>query len=862
MKKTPSSIHGLSSEDFKHQFAKFGPNTIPVTKPRSIFLIFLSQFRSPLIFILLGAGVFILSLREYTDSLLVFIVLIFNAIIGSFQEGKAQNTLLALRRFSQTKATVVRDGKELIIDDSRLVPDDIVILREGEKIPADITLIESVDLRVNEAALTGESVPVHKSVNGTDSTQSQLFKGTTIVGGFGTGRVVATGLNTRIGQISQEITGIEPDLPIKREITKISRIIIFLVVALSLVILLIGILRGFSLELMVRTIVSLGVSIIPEGLPVVLTLVLALGVWKMSKRNALIKNLQAVEVLGQATVIVVDKTGTITKNELSVTDIILDPKYSLTVSGTGYDPNGQITSPSGKALPMQQLEILGLIAYSTASASVYLNDSGEYLVSGDPTEAALYILGQKIDRQFSLEFEKNLNKIEEKPFDYVKKYHTAIVKYQNKHFLTVAGSPEKLFELCALSKKDTKDLMQSIQDLSGRGLRTVALAYADGTKSIPENLPKLNFCALVGMQDNLQENVNESVYAVKNAGIRVIMATGDHVETAKSIAREAGIFVEGDTVLTGADMAKMDDTRLKKEIQTCTVFARVTPEDKIRIINTLKSQGHIVAMTGDGVNDAPSLTAANLGIAMGKIGTEVAKEASSIILLDDNFSSIVAAIEEGRVIFQKIKNILVYLFSTGAGEVLVILVAISLGFGVPLKPSQIIWMNFVTDVFIVLALAFENRERSLLTQKWSKTQHSMLDRTMLIRVLIMGAVITLGSLILYYPYRIVDPVKASTITLTVLAVFQWVNAFNVRSETSSVLRSGIYSMRYLLLAVVLVSVLQAFAIYHPFFQSVLGTTALSAGEIVVIVAMSSSVIFVEELRKYFYHWRKNKTVKA
>ena len=862
MKKNTFETNGLTSEQFKAQFAKFGPNTIPVTKPRSIFRIFLSQFRSPLIFILFGAGIFILSLKEYTDALLIFGVLIFNSIIGAFQEGKAQNTLLALRKFSQTKATVIREGKEMIVDDSQLVPDDIVILREGEKIPADIVLIESTDLRINEAALTGESVPVHKSSNSSDQSESQLFKGTTVVGGFGTGRVVSTGLNTRIGQISQKIIGIEQDLPIKREITKISRIIIFLVVSLSLIILLIGVLRGFSLDLMVRTIVSLGVSVIPEGLPVVLTLVLALGVWRMSKRNALVKNLQAVEVLGQASVIVVDKTGTITKNELSVTNIVLNSGSSLAVSGTGYDPNGQIVSSDGKVLHQQKLETLGLIAYSTASASVYRNDNGEYLVSGDPTEAALFILGQKIDRQFSLEYEKNLDKIEEKPFDYVKKYHTALVKYQNKHILTVAGSPEKIFELCKLSEKETQKLLQKVHNFGSQGLRTVALAYVEDGKNITEKLPRLTFCALVGMQDNLQENVNESVSAVKNAGIKVIMATGDHVETAKSIAREAGIFSDGDTILTGADMLKMDDDQLSKEIQSCTVFARVTPEDKIRIINTLKSQGHIVAMTGDGVNDAPSLTAANLGIAMGKIGTEVAKEAASIILLDDNFNSIVAAIEEGRVIFQKIKNILVYLFSTGAGEVLVILVAIALGFGVPLKPSQIIWMNFVTDVFIVLALAFENRERSLLTQKWSKTQHSMLDRTILIRVLIMGTVIMIGSLILYYPYRIIDPVKASTITLTVLAVFQWINAFNVRSETSSVFRSGLYSMRYLLLAVFLVSILQAFAIYHPFFQSVLGTTALSGREILSIVLMGSSVIVVEELRKYFYHWRKIRPTKA
>ncbi len=840
---------GLSEASAKEALGRIGYNSLRSAKPPSLLRIFVNQFRSPLIYLLLGAGVFILALQEYIDAFLVFIVLIFNAIIGTFQEGKAQNTLLALKKFTKTNATVIRDGVEKIIDDSLIVPGDLVILREGEKVPADLQILQSTNLKIDESALTGESVPVHKNPI---ATSDQAYKGTVVVAGFGIGLVLKTGMDTKIGQISAEIVDVNVDLPIKKELNKISKIIIITSGILSLFIVLLGLIEGYSLELMVRTVISLGVSVIPEGLPVVLTLVLALGVWRMGKKNALIKKLQAVEVLGQASVIVVDKTGTITKNELCVTSLFL-PSEFIRVSGTGYSPDGRL---GYQKTSQKTILTSAIVAYASATAKVYRDSQGNYLVSGDPTEAALGIYAEKASRQLGIDLEEEVQIIEDRPFDYQEKYHAVLVRQRSTHLLCVSGAPEKIIELSKLSQKDKQKYHQAVENLSSRGLRVVAFGFKNNQKTLPAKITELTFGGFFGIQDNLQIGVRESVGKVKSAGIRVVMATGDHLATALSIARDAGIYTEGDKYITGRELQALSDEEFKKVIQTISVFARVTPEDKIRVINTLKSLGEIVAMTGDGVNDAPSLTAANLGIAMGKIGTEVAKEASSIILLDDNFASIVSAIEEGRIIFQKIKNIILYLFSTSAGEVLVIMGAMILGLGIPLKPSQIIWMNFVTDVFIVIALAFETRERSLLTRKWSVSQHKMLDSTMLMRILVMGIVIMIGSLILYREFYITDPVKASTIALTVLAVFQWVNAFNVRSETSSAFRSSLSSLKYLIGAIVFVSILQAFVIYNPVLQKVFGTTALNTKDILIIILMSFSVIIIEELRKLIYRLLK------
>lgn len=846
----PVAHRGLSEAEAEDRLTRHGFNILRSSKPPSILKIFINQFRSPLIYLLLGAGIFILALQEYIDAFLVFIVLIFNAVIGTFQEGKAQNTLLALKKFTKTNTTVIRDGIEKIIDDSLIVPGDLIVLREGEKIPADLQILQSTNLKVDESALTGESVPVHKDpISGSD----EVYKGTVVVAGFAIAKVLQTGMNTRIGQISAEITDVNVDLPIKKELSKISRIIIITSGILSLFIIFLGLVEGYSLELMVRTVISLGVSVIPEGLPVVLTLVLALGVWQMGKRNALIKKLQAVEVLGQASVIVVDKTGTITKNELCVTNLFL-PGELIRVSGSGYNGEGRL---SYQRSSKKDILTSAMVAYASATAKVYRDPQGNYLISGDPTEAALGVYAAKVSHQLGIDLEEDVQIIEDHPFDYLEKYHAVLIKNQNNNLLCVTGAPEKILELSLLTKEKRLKYHQTVENLSSRGLRVVAFAYHNNQKTLSRKIPQLTFGGLFGLQDNLQVGVTASVAKVKNAGIRVVMATGDHLSTALSIARDAGIYTSSDRYITGHQLQAISDSQLREIISDITVFARVTPEDKIRVINTLKSLGEIVAMTGDGVNDAPSLTAANLGIAMGKIGTEVAKEASSIVLLDDNFSSIVAAIEEGRIIFQKIKNIILYLFSTSAGEVLVIIGAMILGYGIPLKPSQIIWMNFVTDVFIVIALAFETRERSLLTRKWSAAKHRMLDLTMLLRILTIGTVIMTGSLFLYRQSYLVDPIKASTIALTVLAVFQWVNAFNVRSETSSAFRSKLTSLKYLIAAIVFVSVLQALVIYHPLMQKVFGTTALNTQEILIIILMSASVIFVEELRKISFRLLKH-----
>ncbi len=863
---------GLQRAEIEKRIKEEGENRIPEEKSDTIFIIFLKQFQSPLIFILCAAaGISILFLKQTTDAFIIFFVLILNAVIGTLQEGKARNTLSALKQFTETSATVLRHGKETVIPDAQLVPGDIIILQEGEKIPADARVIESYNLSLDEAALTGESHSVHKTAEKLASASTpvseqvnMVFKGSYVVAGNGRAIVIATGVKTMIGGISKKISLIDSEIPLKTDIRALSRLIMATVAAIITALFFGGIAAGKSAAVMFAVAISLTVSIIPEGLPVVLTIVLISGVHRMAKRNALVKRLQAVEALGQARVIAVDKTGTLTKNEMVVRKLYAG-EHMFDISGTGYESSGEVKK---EGLPVDapdhpELLLAGKIAALCANARVaFIEETDTFRVAGDPTEAALAVFAQKIGFHKSA-LENESPKINEIPFSYQTKYHATSHLVGDTQLISVVGAPEAVMlfathifkneGVSAFSRADRLKAEEILFQMSANGLRVIACATAQlpqGKKfERHDHLPPLTFVGFYGMQDALRAETPAAIAAAQNAGIKVVLITGDHKITAMAIAKEAGIYKEGDGVLTGHDMEILSDSELAAALSRTTVFTRVTPDDKLRIIEAYKRKGEIIAMTGDGINDAPSLVAADLGIAMGKIGTEVAKEASDIVLLDDNFTSIVSAIEEGRNIYKTIKRVILYLFSTSIGEVLVIGGAIFLGYPLPILAAQILWLNLVTDGFLDVALTMEPKEKNVLKKSFERPKKYLVDRLMLKRMCIMAIPMMTGTLFLFKEYFPYDLPKAMTVALTALAVFQWFNAWNCRSEDRSLFATNPFSNPYLVSATLAIIGLHLMAVYAPFMQYILKTVPLGWYDWLLITAVAFSIVVAEEIRK-------------
>jgi len=872
---------GLTRARAEELLRTHGPNKIPEAKVDSLPVLFLRQFKSPLIFILLAASGAVFYLGETIDASIILFVLVFNAIVGTIQEGKAQNTLSALKKFTQTNATVLRDEKEIIIPDVEVVPGDVIILQEGEKVPADARVIESRDLTLDEAALTGESHPIHKITEPLEQPdlpvadqKNMIFKGTYITAGNGRAIATATGANTVIGKISEKITLIESEIPLKANIRYLSRLI---VIAVSVIISLLfagGIIAGKPAIEMFKMAVSLAVSIIPEGLPIVMTIVLVSGVFRMARRNALVKKLQAVEALGQTRVIAVDKTGTITKNEMVVKEFFAGEK-TFKISGSGYSPKGEIVYEESAIDPISHPELIisGKIAAFCSNAHLsVLEETGAYKVTGDPMEAALLVFAQKIGFH-KHELENEFPKLNEIPFDYQKKYHAVSHKSDGRQFVSVIGAPEIILSLSkkilrdgkewSFEEKNKNEIEEKFLALSRGGMRVIALAMAElpleKELKTHDNLPPLVFVGLCGIEDAPREEAKDAIAQAQGAGVRVVMITGDHKETATAIAQAVGIYREGDSVITGAEIDALSDSELALRLDSTSVFARVTPEHKLKIIQAYKQRGEIIAMTGDGINDAPPLVAADLGVAMGKIGTEVAKEAADIVLLDDNFASIVAAIEEGRSIYKTIKKVILYLFSTSLGEVLAISGALVLGYPLPVLAAQIIWLNLVTDGFLDVALAMEPKEAGLLDKNFERPKKYLLDKLMAVRMLVMGVSMMIGGLLVFSNYFEYDLPKAMTITMTTLAIFQWFNAWNCRSEDKSIFKMNPFSNRYLIGATLIVIILQFAAIYAPFMQKILKTVPLLWHEWALAAAVAFFIVVAEEWRKFAYSVYKVKS---
>ncbi|MGB9608867.1 MAG: cation-translocating P-type ATPase, partial [Minisyncoccia bacterium] len=655
-----------------------------------------------------------------------------------------------------------------------------------------LRIIHAHNLKVNEASLTGESIPVHKTDKIIEKEnleiqeqKNMLFMGTNVVFGSAKACVVNTGVNTFMGQVSKKILHIDTEIPLKKDLGYFSKILLFIIFLSILALFIIGIYFGKSIKEMFAISVALAVSIIPEGLPVLLTVILAKGVLDMAQKNALVKKLQAVEALGQVRVIAVDKTGTLTKNELVVRKLFINNNL-FEVEGIGYESIGEIklNNQSIKLEDFPEVILAGQIAIFSADVVLkFLENEKKWEIGGDPTEAALLVFGQKAGFKKE-EIENNYPLIINEPFDYIKKQHLVLRKFKNKNFLSVTGAPESVLEISSkvylnnqvkkLNLKQKEEFKNKFEYFSEKGFRVIAFGYKELKN---ENLDSkdLVFCGFYLVEDSLRPEVKDAVLKIKNAGIKIVMITGDYKLTAEAIALEAGFLEKDFKILTGKEIEQMSDDALVQIVPSVSIFSRVSPDQKLKIIEAYKKNNITIAMTGDGINDVPSLLAADLGVAMGKIGTEVTKEAADIVLLDDNFGTIVDAVFEGRVIYKNIQKIILFLISTSLGELFSIAGGILLGFPQILLPAQILWLNLVTDPFMGFGLVFERGEKDILKKEFKKAKY-LIDSLMVKRMILVGLTMMLGSLYVFSLFYEFDLLKAQTMTLLVLAVFQWFNA--------------------------------------------------------------------------------------
>lgn len=870
-------IHGLSDDQVKQRIQKYGLNKLHEQKPYSWLSIFISQFASPLIYILVIAAFLIFLIAEdRIDAFIILGILFFNAIVGTIQEGRTRKILISLKEFIIQESIVIRAGKKLLLPNTQLVPGDIIMVQAGQRVPADARIIESNNMRVDEALLTGESGSVYKSnITYHEDTpladrKNMLYSGTYILSGWARAVVVATGMETEIGAIQKSVQEIQTDVPLAQEMQYLCWWIISFIFITCLLLLSIGLFVGHPFKDLVILLIALFICVIPEGLPVVLTLVLVTGVYRMAKQKVLVKNMQAVEGLGHAQVIVIDKTGTLTRNEMIVSHLFVDG-HTIIVSGKGYYAEGSLFL-NGKSVVVEPGTDLYLLAQGlrllNTSTITFVDQRGTFDIKGDPTEAALFIVAQKVTIN-----EQDLagyKKIYEIPFDSEYRYHAAFYEYNGQGIAFIVGSPEAIAQRAKKTAPDT-----IVQEFLHDGLRLVVVAIKKfDIKLIPvksSDQEQLLFfhtlidkdlitIGLCGIEDSIRPEAISTISKARKAGLQIIMATGDHQRTALSIAKQVGIYKDGDEAIDGSELSKMSDAQLEEVIIHATVFSRVTPDQKLRIISALHKRGLTVAMTGDGINDAPSLVAADIGIAMGSIGTEIAKSASDIILLDDSFVNIIHAIEEGRHIIYTLRRVILYFFSTNCAEILILLFTFLLSLInpntsllFPLTAAQILWLNLITDGFLDSALAMEKKEQGLLYQEqWVTQKRLRLIDARMFWLMLFGAIpMALGSLFVFFLYKPYDIRLARTMTLVTLGMFQWFNAWNCRSRTLSIGQLGLFSNKWLILATLLVALLQLLLLHVPFLQSIFGTQPLTIYQWIFAGVVASSIVILDECRKWY-----------
>jgi len=866
-KELNTSEKGLTGEEVQDRLTRYGPNKLTAAEKISRLKIIIHQFTSPLIYILLIAAVVTYFLQEYIDTGVIIAVVLLNAVIGYFQEFKAEESIRALKKLVVPKARVLRDSKEKEINSEELIPGDIVLLSSGSKVPADLRIFNSIELRVDEALLTGESLPVEKKTtpvkedNLTPGDQVNMaFMGTVVVNGRARGVVVETGQQTILGRIAREvgeITGLKT--PLQNKLEKFAKFIGIFVLGYSVLVLGAGVFAGNELSDMFMIAVATAVSAIPEGLPVAVTIAMAIGVSRMARRNAIIRKLSAVETLGSTTVICSDKTGTLTKNEMTVR-YIYDGEHTFEVTGSGYEPVGEILH---EQLPVRKDEMKNLLIMLRAgllcNESYIYEEDGINKVDGDPTEGALITAAMKAG--LCPDEEKGLYpQIAVIPFESERGYMATLHEHRGKKYIFIKGAPERVLEWCVERKFDKrvniKKISRVAHGLAKEGLRIIAFAYKEVSQNkefLSHNDIKrgLVFAGLQGMMDPPRDETAASVQGCADAGIRTIMITGDHAVTALAIAKQVGIGTGDDTkVITGKDLEEMNDEELEQSMDTA-VYARVAPEHKLRIVQHLLARKEVVAVTGDGVNDAPAMKAAHIGVAMGKKGTDVAKESADMVVTDDNFTSIFNAVEEGRVVYSNIRKVVLFLVSCGFGELLAISAALIMGFPIPYIPAQILWLNLVTNGFQDVALAFEPGEEGIIKKPPRDPEEGIMSRLVIQRTFLMGIIMAVGTMLVFIT-RLEDGVpleRARTAALTTMVFFQFYQALNCRSETQSIFRMNLLSNPFLLMSIIGAFFAQMAVLYVPAFQWIFRTVPLTVYEWAEIALVTVTILVAVEIDK-------------
>ncbi|MBE0516715.1 MAG: HAD-IC family P-type ATPase [Methanophagales archaeon] len=864
--KLDTRIRGLTDNEAAGRLVQYGYNELEEKKKESYLHVFLRQFKSPIIYVLIVAAVVAFLLREYDDAVIIAVILTANAIIGSIQEGRAERAISSLKKLASPVVKVKRKGVREEIPSREVVPGDVIIIETGDRIPADARVIERVNLKIDEAVLTGESVasekyvtPVKPEAKVTEQ-KNMVFSGTQVVAGHGEAVVVATGVHTQMGEIARTVQEAEEDIPIMRRMAHFSRWIIKAVVFVMVFTLVIGLIRAYPLYELFLVVLSQLVSAIPEGLPVALTVVLSIGMYRMAKRNVLIRRLAAIETLGSVTAICTDKTGTLTRNEMTVTRAFIGfNDYEIT--GVGFVPEGTVIKegeeldPAGDETFTQAVKIGGLCN----NAKLY-KEGETWRLFGDPTEGALVVLAYKAGIDLD-SLNNTVPRIFEIPFDSASKLMVTLHSAGDKNVVMVKGALEQVLALCgylaageirAITSEDRTVLEKTAHEYGKNALRVIALAYQEVEReinvlSIESLTGKLILAGIVGMMDPPRDEVVGAMKKCYEAGITPIMITGDHLSTAMGVARKVGMR----NPATIQDIEKLSDEELQERIKDTNVFARVLPEQKLRIVNALKANKQIVAMTGDGVNDVPALANSNVSIAMGIKGTDAAKDVSHLVLADDNFASIVAGVEEGRGIKDNIKKAIYFLLSTNFGEIVTLIIALLIGLPLPLVAAQILWINMVTDGVIVMPLITEPKEKGIMKRRPSPYDEPFITTWMVPRIVLASLVMGAGSISLFYYYWATSTLElARAVVFTTLVVFQWFNALNARSFTVSLFGMNPLSNRNLLIGLGIGIILQIGVIYLPFMQPYLGTVFLGMKDWIAILAVSSTVLIATEIYKY------------